>query len=203
MQNSVSLAKLLTQVGSGDPRQRCDEQLMAAIATGDRHAMEVLYARHRVRVYRFILRLVHDSANAEDITSEVFFEVWKQAHRFEARSQVSTWLLAIARHRAISALRRRSHDQIDPEILADIPDSADNAEAILQKQDKVAVLQQCLAQLSPAHREIVDLVYYHGKSIAEVAEITGAPQNTVKTRMFYARKRLAELLQAHGLDAAA
>jgi RNA polymerase sigma-70 factor (ECF subfamily) len=203
MQDSVSLAKLPTQVGSDDPRQRCDEQLMAGIAAGDRLAMEVLYARHRVRVYRFVLRLVHDSANAEDITSEVFFEVWKQAHRFAGRSQVSTWLLAIARHRAISALRRRGHDQIDDEMLADIPDSADNAEAMLQKQDKVAVLQQCLAQLSPAHREIVDLVYYHGKSIAEVAEITGAPQNTVKTRMFYARKRLAERLHAHGLDAAA
>jgi RNA polymerase sigma-70 factor (ECF subfamily) len=88
-------------------------------------------------------------------------------------------------------------------MLADIPDSADNAEAILQNQDKVAVLQHCLAQLSPAHREIVDLVYYHGRSIVEVAEITGAPQNTVKTRMFYARKRLAELLHARGLDDAA
>jgi RNA polymerase sigma-70 factor (ECF subfamily) len=203
MQDSVSLAKLPTQVGSDGPRQRCDEQLMAAIAAGDRLAMEVLYARHRVRVYRFVLRLVHDTTNAEDITSEVFLEIWKQAHRFEGRSQVSTWMLAIARHRAISALRRRSSDQIDNEMLADIPDSADNAEAILQNQDKVAVLQHCLAQLSPAHREIVDLVYYHGRSIVEVAEITGAPQNTVKTRMFYARKRLAELLHARGLDDAA
>jgi RNA polymerase sigma-70 factor (ECF subfamily) len=112
-------------------------------------------------------------------------------------------MLSIARYRAIAMLRSRANDQLDHEILADIPDSADSAEVILQNKNEAAVLRQCLAHLTPAHREIVDLVYYHGKTIAEVAEITGAPQHTVKTRMFYARKRLAELLDARGLDAAA
>jgi RNA polymerase sigma-70 factor (ECF subfamily) len=74
---------------------------------------------------------------------------------------------------------------------------------ILQKESESAALRQCLTQLSPAQREIIDLVYYHEKSVAEVAEIIGAPQNTVKSRMFHARKRIAALLDARGFDAAA
>ena len=82
-------------------------------------------------------------------------------------------------------------------------DPADNPEAAYQKRDTRAVMRKCLAELSPAHREIIDLVYYHGKSIDEVARLTGAGQATVKTRMFYARKRLAELLGAYGIASAA
>jgi RNA polymerase sigma-70 factor, ECF subfamily len=183
--------------------EQSDDRLIERIAAGDRRAMEALYGRHRVRVYRFVLRLVNNTANAEDITSDVFLEVWRQAARFEGRSQVSTWMLSIARHRAMSALRGRTNDCLDQEIAARIPDGADNAEVTLQKQNTAALLRRCLEQLSPAHREIIDLAYYHEKSIAEVAEITGVPQNTVKTRMFHARKRLAELLSCHGCDSAA
>ena len=174
-----------------------DEVLIRRIAGGDQLAMQTLFVRHRVALYRWLLRLVGDEALAEDLLSDVFLDVWRHAAKFEVRSSVSTWLLAIARHKAMSALRRRTNDPLDDEIMAEIPDNADSAEVILQKQDDIAVLRQCLTQLSPAHREIIDLVYYHEKSIAEVAEIIGAPQNTVKTRMFYARKRVTELLECH------
>ena len=174
-----------------------DEVLIRRIAGGDQLAMQTLFVRHRVALYRWLLRLVCDEALAEDLLSNVFLDVWRHAAKFEVRSSVSTWLLAIARHKAMSALRRRTNDPLDDEIMAEIPDNADSAEVILQKQDDIAVLRQCLTQLSPAHREIIDLVYYHEKSIAEVAEIIGAPQNTVKTRMFYARKRVTELLECH------
>jgi len=133
----------------------------------------------------------------------VFLDIWRNAGRFEGRSQVSTWIFAIARYKAVAALRRRTNDPLDDEMVCEIPDSADTPEMILQKQNESAVLRQYLTQLSPAHREIIDLVYYHEKSVAEVAEIIGAPQNTVKTRMFHARKRLATLLEARGFDAAA
>jgi RNA polymerase sigma-70 factor (ECF subfamily) len=103
----------------------------------------------------------------------------------------------------VAALRRRTNDPLDDEIACQIPDPAEGPEAIVQKQDESAALRQCLTQLSPAHREVIDLVYYHEKSIAEVAEIIGAPQNTVKTRMFHARKQIAALLDARGFDAAA
>ena len=153
-----------------------------------------------MRVYRFVLRLVRDQTKAEDLISEVFLDVWRQAGKFEARSAVSTWLLAIARYKALSALRRRPDEELDDEAAAAIEDTAYNPEVALEKKDKGEILRKCLTALSPEHREIIDLVYYHEKSVEEVAEIVGIPENTVKTRMFYARKRLAELLKAAGVD---
>src|SRR6266550_844105 len=132
-----------------------DEVLIGRIASGDRLAMQVLYARHHVRVFRFVLRLVRDESMAEDLISEVFLDVWRQAGRFEGRSAVSTWVLAIARFKALSALRRRPDEELDEETAG---------------------------------------------AVEEVASIVGIPENTVKTRMFYARKRLAELLKAEGIE---
>jgi RNA polymerase sigma-70 factor (ECF subfamily) len=177
-----------------------DEVLIARIAQGDRLAMQVLYARHHVRVYRFALRLVKNESTAEDLISEIFLDVWRQAGRFEGRSQVSTWLLAITRFKALSALRRRTDAELDDETAAAIEDTSDNPEEIMAKKDTGDVLRKCLTALSPDHREIVDLVYYHEKSVEEVAQIVGIPENTVKTRMFYARKKLAELLKAQGVE---
>ena len=182
--------------------QTSDEALVQLIATGDKKALQLLFARHNVRVFRFVLRFMGDESVAEDLVSEVFFDVWRQADRFESRSQVSTWLMAIARNKALSVLRRRTTEELDEEVAEFIEDPADNPEVTMQKTQRSAILQNCLAQLSPAHREIVDLVYYHEKTIDEVAEIIGVPQNTVKTRMFYARKRIAELMAAKGIDRA-
>src|SRR5512143_2707680 len=137
-----------------------DEVLIARIAGGDRLAMQVLFARHHVRVFRFVLRLVREEATAEDLISEVFLDVWRQAGRFEGRSQVSTWLLAIARNKAISEMRRRHDAELDEEALALVEDSSDNPEQALERIDQTALLRKCLTQLSPAHREIIDLVYY-------------------------------------------
>ncbi len=162
--------------------------------------MQVLYARHHVRVFRFVLRLVRDETTAEDVISEVFFDVWRQAGRFEGRSSVSTWMLAIARFKALSALRRPTDEEFDEAGAAAVEDAADDPEISLEKKDKGASIRKCLAGLSPQHREIIDLIYYHEKSVLEVAEIVGIPENTVKTRMFYARKRLAELLKAQGIE---
>ncbi|MPZ37832.1 MAG: sigma-70 family RNA polymerase sigma factor [Rhizobiales bacterium] len=177
-----------------------DEVLIGRIATGDRLAMQVLFARHHVRVYRFVLRLVRDESVAEDLISEVFLDVWRQAGRFEGRSQVSTWLLAIARFKALSALRRRPDEELDEEAAEAIEDPSDDPEVVLDKKDKSAAIRKCLEKLSAEHREIIDLVYYHEKSVEEVSQIVGIPENTVKTRMFYARKRLAELLKAAGIE---
>ena len=177
-----------------------DDVLIGRIATGDRLAMQVLFARHHVRVYRFVLRLVRDESVAEDLISEVFLDVWRQAGRFEGRSQVSTWLLAIARFKALSALRRRPDEELDEEAAEAIEDPSDDPEVVLDKKDKSAAIRKCLEKLSAEHREIIDLVYYHEKSVEEVAQIVGIPENTVKTRMFYARKRLAELLKAAGIE---
>ncbi len=177
-----------------------DEVLIGRIANGDRLAMQVLFARHHVRVFRFVLRLVRDEATAEDLISEVFLDVWRQASRFEGRAAVSTWLLAIARFKALSTLRRKPELELDEETAGAIEDTADTPDVTLEKKDKSEIIRQCLTELSTEHREIIDLVYYHEKSVEEVAEIVGIPENTVKTRMFYARKKLAELLKARGVE---
>ena len=184
------------------PLEGSDEALVAQIAQRDKQALQSLYARHHVRVYRFALRFLNDEAAAEDTVSEVFIDVWRQAERFEGRSQVTTWLLAIARNKALSVLRRRSAEELDDEVAEFIEDPSDNPEIAMQKTQRASFLQDCLTQLSPAHREIVDLVYYHEKTVEEVAEIIDVPANTVKTRMFYARKRIGELMAAKGLNRA-
>jgi RNA polymerase sigma-70 factor, ECF subfamily len=182
--------------GAASLASSSDEILLRRIAGGDQSAMRTLFARHQVPVYRFALRIVRDATLAEDILSETFLAVWRQAARFEARSAVATWLLSIARFKAISALRRRSECELDEAVAERIADPADNPEVVLQKNDRSERLRAALAALSPAHAEVIDLVYYHGKSVSEVAQIAGIPESTAKTRMFHARKRLAQLVQA-------
>ena len=171
-----------------------DETLIERIAQSDQLSMRTLFARHRVALYHWLLRIVDDETLAEDLLSEVFLDVWRQAAFFEARSAVSTWLLAIARYKALSARRRRPDAELDEESASNLPDSADDPETALQKKNRAEALRQSLARLSPEHREVIDLVCYHGKSVKEVAEIVGINAATAKTRMFYARKRLAELV---------
>ncbi|MCB1413678.1 MAG: sigma-70 family RNA polymerase sigma factor [Xanthobacteraceae bacterium] len=177
-----------------------DEMLLESVADGSKAAMHILYARHHVRVYRFILRMVRDAATAEDLVSQVFLDVWRTAGQFEGRSQPSTWLLSIARFKALTALRQRRHEDIDQDNVLEIADSADTPEAALERTKTSDILRACIARLSPAHQEIIHLVYYHEKSVEEAGEIIGIPQSTVKTRMFYARKHLAELLRRAGIE---
>lgn len=179
-----------------------DETLLGLVAQGDKDAVRVLFARHNVRVFRFLLRLVGDEAMAEDLLNEVFIDVWRNAGSFAARSQVTTWILAIARYKALAALRRRSFAQLDDETSESMEDPADDPEIAVQKTERSALLQDCLRQLSVAHREVVDLVYYHEQSIDEAAHIIGVPPGTVKTRVFYARKRIAELMAERGVERA-
>ena len=177
-----------------------DDMLLESIADGNRTAMHILYCRHNVRVYRFILRIVRDATTAEDLVSQVFLDVWRTAGQFQGRSQVSTWLLSIARFKALTAMRQRRFEDIDQEDVRQIPDGNDTPETSLDRSDTSAILRACVQKLSPAHREIINLVYYHEKSVEEVGQIIGIPQSTVKTRMFYARKQLAELLKGCGVE---
>ena len=133
----------------GQDQDNSDAALIAKIAAGNRLAMQVLYARHHARVYRFILRLIGSEAAAEDLTSDVFLGVWRQAHRFEARSSVTTWLLAIARYKALAELRRRPQPSSD-EASAEVSDPADDPEASLQIKHRREIVRHCLTRLSAA-----------------------------------------------------
>src|ERR1700723_4220294 len=120
-----------------------DENLIGRIGGGDRLAMQVLYARHHVRVYRFMLRMVRNEATAEDLLSDVFLDVWRQAGKFEGRSAVSTWLLSIARFKALSILRQRGGGELDDELAGAIEDTSDAPEVTVQKKDTSDALRRC------------------------------------------------------------
>lgn len=177
-----------------------DGDLIERIKAGDQLALKTLYARHHVKIFRFAMRILRSESNAEDVVSEVFLDVWRRAANFEGRSEASTFLLSVARNKAYSLLRKRRDAELDDEQAGQIEDSADTPEAALQKKNKGELLRACLGRLSPEHREVMDLVYYHDKSVEEVAAIVGIPEGTVKTRMFHARKKLAELAKAAGID---
>ena len=187
---TTGIAASLAQAAAGESSS---DTLIRRIAEGDQLAMRTLFGRHRVALYRWLLRLVGDEALSEDLLSEVFLAVWRQAASFEGRSSVSTWLLVIARNKAVSTRRRRTDAELDEESASNVPDTADDPEVALLKKNRAELLRQSIARLSPEHREVIDLVYYHGKAVTEVAEIVGINAATVKTRMFYARKKLAEL----------
>lgn len=177
-----------------------DAALLARIATHDEAALRVFFGRHRTGVYRFLARFVRNDAVAEELTNEVFIEVWRHADRFEGRSKPTTWLLSIARNRAISTMRKRQEASWDEDKAGELEDESDDPEVVAQKIDKGARLRIAIAELSREHAEIIDLVYYHERSILEISEIVGIPQGTVKTRMFHARKKLSEIMAAQGID---
>ena len=179
-----------------------DETLIRQIADGNKLAMRALFARHQVRVYRFALRIVRDTALADDVVSEVFIDAWQHAGRYEGRSTVSTWLLGIARHKALTAAttKSRSFESLDGAAAINVADPTADQGAAMLEYERSVILHRCLEALSPEHREIIDLVYYQEMSIKQIADLLAIPENTVKTRMFYARKRLAILVEAAGSE---
>src|SRR5215831_2311276 len=126
MSMSCTTGQLCTATSAArETPDTADVALVRSIAAGDKHAMQILFARHNVRVFRFVLRLIEDKSAAEDLVSEVFLDVWRQAGRFQGRSQVTTWLLAIARNKALSTLRNRSTEELDEDVATTIEDSQD------------------------------------------------------------------------------
>jgi RNA polymerase sigma-70 factor (ECF subfamily) len=180
-----------------------DDRLIAHIAARHTLGMRMLFARHQLRVYRFVLRIVRDEQLAEDVVSEVFLQVWRQADQFQGRCAVSTWLLSIARNVAITTLRRNTTVELDDKTAGSLVDHADDPERSTVTKEIGSLIRHCLTRLSPSHREIIDLVYYHDMAVDEVAEILGIPASTVKTRMFYARSQLRRLLAQTGIKEAA
>jgi RNA polymerase sigma-70 factor (ECF subfamily) len=177
-----------------------DELLLKNVADGDKAAMHIMFVRYRETVFRFIQRIVRNSAIAEDLVSQVFLAVWQSANRFENRSRVSTWLLSIARFKALNALRGPTCVSVEEGNVLEIADAADMPDVALDRKKTGATLRECIAMLSPTHREIIDLIYYREKSVTEASELIGVPHATVKSRMFYARKQLARILISVGFE---
>jgi len=184
----------------GSETQLSDDDLIACIAQRDDAAMHALYARYRAKVFNYIHRIVRRREDAEDLVSQTFLDVWRVAATFEHRSCVSTWLLAIARFKALNHFRKRKCDRIDDVEIPDRIDDTDTAEAMTDRMKMNDLLRSCIGKLDPARRKVVDLVYYQDCSVIEASQILGIPRATVKTRMFYARRELATLLESIGID---
>ena len=199
-----SSQKRIGAVASRSESAQSDEFLIKQIAAGDQRAFRALFHRYEVRIFRFVLRLIGDRRHAEDLVSDIFLVVWQRAGSFEGRSSVATWILAIARYRTLTA--RSRIDTIEAPMTDDLADTLVDRSPLpddnLARCDRAETIRKCLRLLPPHQAVLMDLVYYHEKSIHEVALIMGIPNNTVKSRMFLARRKLAELLNAEGVTRA-
>jgi RNA polymerase sigma-70 factor, ECF subfamily len=199
MQAAIKLSSISGRPYQASAPKPSDDALIESIGKGDRRAMVSLFMRHNVRIHRFVMRLTGKASLAEDVVSDVFLDIWRGAAEFSGKSNVTTWLLGIARNKAMSVLRRRTETALDYDAAVELVDDMDDPEVIADRASRGAVVRRCLMRLPPSLREVVDLIYYHEKTIAEVAEIVGIPAGTVKTRMFHARSRLQELLENAGV----
>jgi RNA polymerase sigma-70 factor, ECF subfamily len=163
------------------------------IASGDRSAFEKLYHAYQRRLFGYIFRMVAKADAAEELTNDVMLEIWKGAAAFRGESRVSTWIFGIARFRAISSLRRKNPKMVDFEDAGPLPDSRELQDEVLVKESTRDEVRNALTKLSKPHREVMELTFYQGFSYPEIADILNCPVNTVKTRMFYARKELREM----------
>jgi len=178
----------------GDPRQARlmtpvddpDGEILSRIAAGQTDALERLYDRYRSMAYAIALRLTADPGTAEDVVQDAFLGAWRNAFRYaESRGSVKTWLLSIVHHRAIDAVRRRRP-------AAELPEAEDVAPVALTLPDiwpevagnlDRAVIAGALGSLSAVQREAIELAYFGGLTQPEIAERTGTPLGTVKSRV--------------------
>ena len=171
-----------------------DATLLRRIASGDRDALAAFYRRHERGLYRFILSRLNDPAEASDLLHDVFLEVWRVADRFEGRSKVTTWLFGIAWRRAVD--RHRARARLAPS--DDLPDAEDDApagEACLLAAEESEHVRHCMGTLKPDHRAAIGLAFWEDLSYREIAAVTGAPEGTVKTRVFHAKRLLLHCLE--------
>jgi RNA polymerase sigma-70 factor (ECF subfamily) len=179
-----------------------DRELVKSIVDGDKAALKALYSRHHVLIYWYAVRLSGFESTADEVVNDVIVAVWRPARPFEGKSQVATWLQGIVRFKAIWQCRRRSEAPLDQRASALIEDPADDLATSIEKRQRMDILQKCLATLASTHREVIALIYYQGRKIEEVAHLTGKPVSTIKTRLHYARSRMAEALAEVGVDRA-
>lgn len=190
-------------MSDNDPATDRDIALVARIAAGDKAAFETLFAAYGERVFRYAHRLISDVSRAEEVTNDVMMEIWKNAGSFEGRSKVSTWILGITRHLALNAVRGKQLETMD---IDDAPEIADASQSALSgalgrdRENLKQTLRAALGHLSDDHRDVIELTFFQGCTYQEIADIVGCPENTVKTRMFHARKHLKEILSGLGVD---
>ncbi len=179
-----------------------DKQLMALICVQDREALEGLYGRYSNTVYSLSMHMLRDQGAAEEVTQDVFFNVWRRAASYHAdRGTVTAWLFSIAHHRAIDEIRRRKRDRTHVQHGIDLSNRPSNGEGDPVEHTRLQFegnrLKVALRRLKPEQREIVVLAYFGGLTHSEISKKLNQPLGTVKTRMRLAMKKLREVLGPH------
>ncbi|MCC7273669.1 MAG: sigma-70 family RNA polymerase sigma factor [Alphaproteobacteria bacterium] len=189
--------------GHGKPGrefQELENDLLTRAGRGDRAAFKALYERFQRPLFGFLLRMVKDQAMANELLNDVMLDVWRSASSFEGRSSAGSWIFGIAHNKAISLLRRRREDQMPEDAAESLVDDAATPAETAEQADLGRVMRRLLDKLSPEHRAVLQLTYYQDMSVQEIAVSLDCPVNTVKTRMFYGRQRMRELLSAAGIQ---
>jgi RNA polymerase sigma-70 factor (ECF subfamily) len=179
-----------------------DAALIRRMVDADETALGALYDRWVRSLYSLVLHLLRDPDEAEDVVEETFWQAWRKADSYEpSRGAVSTWLLTIGRRKALDRLRARKRnreDSIESEGgFADLPSPSPDPESRAEGSDLREHVRAALRELPNEQREVLELGYFSGLSQAEIAEKTGQPLGTVKTRMRLAMQKLREPLSIH------
>jgi len=189
--------------GAADPDPDCadarDARLVGRIALGDRRAFEALYRDFRPRLSRFLINVLRRDQLAEEVLNDALLVVWRHPERYNGRSKVSTWIFAIAYRQAMRALSR-CDDPVEDRSAETRPSGEAGPEQALGRRQAQDVLWRAIGQLSPEHRAVIHLTYFHEIGYREIAELMDCPPDTVKTRMFHARRRLKRRLAGELAD---
>jgi len=173
-----------------DSTNEHERDLLRKIVLEDREALGDLYRIYQPRLFKFIFRLTHSYSAADELANDIMLIVWRKAPTFRGDSKVSTWIFGIAYRQA---MRRVSRKKLQISSNMDLDSLATSDEGAMEQEDWV---RQGLLELPAAQQSTVLLVYYLGMSYEEAAKVSQCPVNTVKTRMFHARKKLKKLLSA-------
>lgn len=167
--------------------------LLEGIRRGRRGDFDTLYRLYHPRLSRFLAHMLRQADLLEEVLNDTLLVVWQRADSFDGRSKLSTWIFGIAYRKGLKALSRQDLPVEDDEA-EEAADTGPGPEQHLGRAQVRDRLREAMAELSPEHRAVVELCYFHDMAYAEIAEVVGCPAETVKTRMFYARRRLRQLL---------
>ena len=176
-----------------------DTHLIRRIVSKDLRAFEDLYRAYHPRLTRFLKTMLRSAPTVEEVLNDTLLVVWTHPDRYNGKSKVSTWIFAIAYRKALKALRRHDEPVEDKTAETRQSEEAGPEQQLGQRQTQQALLK-AMAELSHDHRAVVDLTYFHGAGYREIAEIMACPVDTVKTRMFHARRRLKTKLSGELAD---
>ena len=180
-------------------RPQDEAELIARVRARDLRAFETLYRRYHPRLTRFLTNLIRRPQLVEEVLNDTLLVVWNRPESFNGQSRLSTWIFAIGYRKALKALSR--YDEPVEDAAAERRASAEpGPELQLGRRQAQAALLEAMRQLSPDHRAVVDLTYFHEMGYREIAEVMDCPVDTVKTRMFYARRHLKRVLPGAAAD---